>query len=1205
MNVSLLDLCADVVVAILVLLCPVDRARVSATCRALRACASHPLLWRCVALRSTSRAVCCLARHPRPVECLRLVRVHLSHPASDADLAALFRALSPTLRSFRCDRPAGLGTQSIAALCGVPLLEDVDIEYPTCRALRSCASHPLLWCRLALRSTSRAVCCLARHPRPVECLRLVWSSASPPASDADLAALIRALSPTLRSLHLPAGVSAAVALGPGSIAALCGVPLLEDVDLAFDDTGALAALGLMLRVWSLCIIRRRKKVAGVDTMNLGSSFFDEDDRVAFDEGCGCCCAPRTMSFLVPNNTVLVALLSALWLALMGAGAAHYCAPGRFGDVVGKSAKYPLLVLTWFTFVTSAFSLLGRTPPEPSVYGNDVPHLLNVLSRPTWVIAVFIVDLVARLASSDALNTANAVLHYVLALIPVAWAFAVAPQAHVMAEWAVEQLFHHCLGGTYCADTTRLAKGTTFSIVSIILTFVVMRWVRISAGVAVAAGLGYFLSSNTLLSNTFPRRTIRLMERSVFFGCSLIPVLSIVYVGLFSSVGLWIMYNDDVYVPIWRAALVTRALRWSWQAPHKMAWELGLAFIVIRIANGDKLNNCDLDSVVFLVSICWQRLKECLHKLHFFVVLMFTTITKKKLLYTSRGLVILLQLVFLPLNLATIALSTALSAPMHPFLGIPLFFIGFPRPQRCWSAVGGPASDTTGIDSVYYKQLIPRLLSTLQGSVGKKNAYGRITRAFGASMRANIGVVAPGDMFLFRLDDRIIFAHVIEGGRGYNVFSFKGLELRPTTCHNEEGREIDRVFEGAYGSDLEQPALLNSYLMHTMTPIAKLPIVAYSVSPSKLTGIVENSEFLREVSSMFWKTLVYNTLREMLQDPNFMSQFSDIPVVPDVFGARADERFPMQWFEFVSGQLSGVVFPVMARKTEHLKPAYISGALQRSASAEDTPGKEFNREEHLAEHDPKHKQRSENPISWFVTSCHGMVDYFGLGGLSPELMGPSHVLSSFYGDIPKSSEADWMKERPKLQEFVIKCYRQAFKITYDTTVYGEEINDENLFATLQEQDKLCFIGKVPSDEWALTVAQEKLQCVFGIAKVQSTTGENVAPANGGRADSGTGAACNGKSALPWAVIAMNLRDHDILVGTLNPEVARGLWAGMALEMLYMTNDDDERYSIQAHPTLLRNIMLQCAEPPLGYPVVQQLISLPRRQIPTVGPAKTTA
>jgi hypothetical protein len=64
--------------------------------------------------------------------------------------------------------------------------------------------------------------------------------------------------------------------------------------------------------------------------------------------------------------------------------------------------------------------------------------------------------------------------------------------------------------------------------------------------------------------------------------------------------------------------------------------------------------------------------------------------------------------------------------------------------------------------------------------------------------------------------------------------------------------------------------------------------------------------------------------------------------------------------------------------------------------------------------------------------------------------------------------------------------------------------------------------------------------------------------------------------------LKLNHNSIQVGKLNSEAVKGIWAGLSLELLYITNDDDERYSIQAHPTLLRNITIQSSEPPLGYP-----------------------
>ncbi len=36
-----------------------------------------------------------------------------------------------------------------------------------------------------------------------------------------------------------------------------------------------------------------------------------------------------------------------------------------------------------------------------------------------------------------------------------------------------------------------------------------------------------------------------------------------------------------------------------------------------------------------------------------------------------------------------------------------------------------------------------------------------------------------------------------------------------------------------------------------------------------------------------------------------------------------------------------------------------------------------------------------------------------------------------------------------------------------------------------------------------------------------------------------------------------------MGRLNRELVRSLWASLSLELLYLTNDDDERYSIQVN------------------------------------------
>ncbi|KAJ3123726.1 Pecanex-like protein 4 [Physocladia obscura] len=74
-----------------------------------------------------------------------------------------------------------------------------------------------------------------------------------------------------------------------------------------------------------------------------------------------------------------------------------------------------------------------------------------------------------------------------------------------------------------------------------------------------------------------------------------------------------------------------------------------------------------------------------------------------------------------------------------------------------------------------------------------------------------------------------------------------------------------------------------------------------------------------------------------------------------------------------------------------------------------------------------------------------------------------------------------------------------------------------------------------------------------------------------------------------------------VGRLSGALVKGIWSNLAYELYYLTNDDDgeylgkfhdsrrmlkpqnsERYSIQAHKSFLRNLIIQSADPPLGYP-----------------------
>ena len=62
-----------------------------------------------------------------------------------------------------------------------------------------------------------------------------------------------------------------------------------------------------------------------------------------------------------------------------------------------------------------------------------------------------------------------------------------------------------------------------------------------------------------------------------------------------------------------------------------------------------------------------------------------------------------------------------------------------------------------------------------------------------------------------------------------------------------------------------------------------------------------------------------------------------------------------------------------------------------------------------------------------------------------------------------------------------------------------------------------------------------------------------------------------------------KDSTFSIFEFRREVIRGIWSNQNMELLYYTNANDERFSIQAEKDILRNLLVQLAEIPLGYPV----------------------
>lgn len=116
----------------------------------------------------------------------------------------------------------------------------------------------------------------------------------------------------------------------------------------------------------------------------------------------------------------------------------------------------------------------------------------------------------------------------------------------------------------------------------------------------------------------------------------------------------------------------------------------------------------------------DRLGQFVAKLKFTLTVLVTSWTEKKQRRQSAGTLLALNASLWPLVLAVVTLSAVLAAPLLPLFTLPIFLVGFPRPQRSWPGPVGMACPCP--DSVFYQQMSGSLASALttafaSGSLG--------------------------------------------------------------------------------------------------------------------------------------------------------------------------------------------------------------------------------------------------------------------------------------------------------------------------------------------------------------------------------------------------------------------------------------------------------------------------------------------------------
>ncbi|NWI47745.1 PCX4 protein, partial [Picathartes gymnocephalus] len=692
---------------------------------------------------------------------------------------------------------------------------------------------------------------------------------------------------------------------------------------------------------------------------------------------------------------------------------------------------------------------------------------------------------------------------------------------------------------------------------------------------------------------------------------------------------------------------TRIFRMVWQSTENALLDMVVVSAAqILVFNPDQWWNRSLDTGIklLLVGLLRDRLVQFLSKLHFAIAILLTSWTEKKQRRRSSATLIALNVAFFPVLLALVAVSAVLSSPLLPLFTLPVFLVGFPRPLRSWPGpVGGTACLCS--DTVYYRQLVPSLAAALQSALA--------AGGLGLSLPGSHYLCRFQDrlMWILVLEKGFTYCgvnikglelqetscHAAEAHRVDEIFemAFEHQEhtriLSPnphfghilTPCTVVPVRlysDARNVLSGIIDSHENLKHLKDDFIKVLVwmlvqccykksktwgSPGSANKNKQGSFPENQHSGAVKESRALKEEDSFSVDTVEDWTDDSDLFDFEPSTRTRDRKE-PGQLGLTPKVHLSIPG----SVETQSLDFLQEMSPEDKLNRAVVLGlpAVDKGKQPEVLPRVEFScsysellslPEEWRTAPVPSSKvseMRQRFPEEWyhFVLSqldffhlkekpsslitdlmkdkalkdlyIHGVLSCcFGLFGLDNAVPAPSHVFRAYTGGIPWSAGLDWLTDKPELFQLTLKAFRYTFKLMLDKASLGPVENFKELVNYLEEYESDWYIGLVSDLEWQQAVLQEK-PYLFSLGHDPSMgiyTGR-----------------------------VLTLQELLVQVGKLNGEAVRGQWANLSWELLYATNDDEERYSIQAHPALLRNLTVQAADPPLGYPVYSsQLLQLP--------------
>ncbi|ELW69017.1 hypothetical protein TREES_T100020359 [Tupaia chinensis] len=916
--------------------------------------------------------------------------------------------------------------------------------------------------------------------------------------------------------------------------------LLYQLGILKDYYTAALSGGLMLFtafVIQCTSLYARNKSVPVERI-LTTDILAEEDEHEFTS----CAGAETVRFLIPAkkytaNTVFHSVLAGL---VCGLGT-WYLLPNRMTLLCGRAGGTALFIFGWVTLCIGEYSLIVNTATETATFQTQDTYEITPLMRPLYIFFFISVDLAHRFTVNiPALEQVNQILHILFIFLPFLWALGTLPPPDALSLWAMEQVLEFGLGGSSMSTHLRLLIMFIVSAATAVTSYFIPSTIGV---VLFMTGLGFLLSLNL------------------------------------SDMGFAFKHSVTSH----RTGTKSKSLSLRSDSKKQFTWKECLFYITMLVlalletgllhhfADFSQISKSSSQAIIgyilmILLIILWI-LRE-IQSVYIFGIFRnpfypkdvqtVTVFLEKQTNLVKMGVVrrILLTLVSPFAMLAFLSLDSSLQG-LHSVS----VSIGFTRAFRMGlelQETSCHAAEAQRVDEVF------------EGAFQQE--YTKI-----CSLNEHFGnVLTPCTVLPVRLysDARNVLSGIIDSHE--NLKEFKGDLVKVLVWMLiQYCSKRPRLQENVPKTENKgQEPLIILPALNTL-PHPKTPEDTDSLSSETFDDWTDDNIFDE------------SSIRKGKVEKDLLKDFPsmNLPLPGSVESQREGDHSTgtireNSLFKTVllcypaadKGQQEDKAFvPLVEFTCSHshllsLPEEWTSVCMPNSKMKELCSLfpedwyqfvlrqlKYIHSEEKAA--DTVEEIAKDKVLKDFYTHTV-MTCYVSLFGIDNMIPSPGHILRVYSGVLPWSIALDWLTEKPELFQLALKAFRYTLKLMIDKASLGPIEDFKELTNFLEEYESDWYIGLVSDEKWKEAILQEK-PYLFSLGY-----------------DTNMGV---------YTGRVLTLQDLLIQVGKLNAEAVRGQWANLSWELLYATNDDEERYSIQAHPLLLRNLTVQAADPPLGYPI----------------------